>query len=548
MKFCSNRIKPIHRALVTAVLLTGTPAFAQQVLLGQPEDVQGNNEPVTVDPGSAYDGDGGFSTDIGSSSLEAPSAEAAGLQGAAALGLTQDMWGGTDGATAIALIQEAAPSGLYTVNRLVRKTLVAGATPPENATGMLARRADALVRFGAAEDASSLVSAAGNNLDDDLRRSRAEAALIVGRDEVLCGKDMLEPGSPADEDGFWTTLRGYCLAQTGDKLAPVAISAMLELGNINSLDAPLLEALVDESLVDYVSVPHASALTPMRIAMLRSLGRANYQIVESAPLPMIAGLFALESTGAKGALLAAERLEAVGAIETNVLREMYVSLANEVDATPVAARAKAVRDAEKTPDAKAMGDALIAAARAKGVGGFAQLGRVLAPAAAKLQPGAAADMGAKGYALRDAMLMGGFTREAGAWSDAQGAKSLVEQADVAAVMAVADPGWPGTWRREYGDALRARARDGDEHARRSLAALAGFDIALKPKLPDEGALKAAREGRIAEAVLLASADMAKETPVSAKTLDTTIRVLRSVGLENDARGIAVEAMITARWR
>ncbi len=544
--FCSKAIKSL---LPAAVLVSAiTPVMAQEVSLGLPSAVQSSDEPVTVDPGAIRD-DRSFDSQIGSTSLDAPSVEAAGLQGAGALGLSEDMWGSTSGTRAVALVEDAKPTTLYTVNRLVRRALIAGATPPANSDGLLAARADALIRFGAAEEASSLAGAAGNDANDALRRTRANAALIVGRDEELCEQDVLDPDATLgpDEDGFWSTLRAYCLAQTGDPLAGTAINAMAEMGAVDTIDAPLLEALVDETLIDYVPVPHASMLTPIRIAMLRSLGRANQPVVQSAPLPMIAGLFALESTGSKGALIAAERLEAVGAIETKTLRELYVSLASGVDG-PIGARAKAVQDAQKSPDATAIGNALIAVARTSGAGGFAQLGRVMAPAAARLPSSAAANLGTLSYAIRDAMLLGGEVRPARAWSDAQGAKSPAEEADVAAVMAIADANWSEPWQRAYGNALRERTRSGDEHARRALAALAGFDIALRPNLPAEGYLKTAQDGNTAETVLAAAAAIGAEDPTTARTLDTMIRALRAIGLADDARAIAIETMLTERWR
>ncbi len=545
--FCSKVIKPLI-FIPIAMLAGAAPAIAQEVLLGQPNALSDPDEPITIAPTDGYSV-GGFDAGIDSTSLDAPSVEAAGLAGAGSLGLSDGMWGATTGPRAIALIDAAQPTQLYTVNRLVRRVLVAGATPPENSDGLLASRARALTRFGAAEEAASLAGAAGRDPGIELRRARAEAALIVGRDETLCEKDVLgsDPPTATKGDSFWPSLRAYCLVQTGDPLAAVAVNAMVEMGSVEPTDAPLLEALVDESLIDYVAVPHASMLTPLRIAMLRSMGRANRPAIESAPLPMIAGLFALESTGADGALIAAERLEAVGAIETLILREMYVSFADGVDG-PLGERAKAVKDAAESPDATAIGDALIAAAQSGGTGGFSQLARVLAPAAARIPVNEADTLGATGYALRDAMLLGGFVTEAGAWSDAQGTKTLPEEADIAAVMAIADPNRATGWNRDHGDTLRLRTRSGDEHARRALASLAGFEIALRPNLPDEGFLKAARDGKTAETVLWSAAEIGKESPPTARTLDTLIRALREIGLGEEARAIAIEAMITERWR
>lgn len=547
--FCSRMTR--FSWLIVATLGLGTgPALAQDTDLGQPGLAEDPNEPVTVAPSDNYETTGaGFGEDIGSTSLDAPSVEAAGLAGAGALGLDDGMWGTTPGAQAIALIDAAQPTPLYSVNRLLRRVLVAGATPPDGSDGLLASRARALIRFGAAEEAASLAGAAGRDPGDTLRRARAEAALIVGRDEALCARDVLGADSqPTDDaDRFWASLRAYCLARSGDPLASVAVNAMVELGRVDASDAPLLEALVDESLIDFVAVPHASSLTPLRIAMLRSLGRANRPAIESAPLPMIAGLFALESTGAGGALVAAERLEAVGAIETQILREMYVSFADGVEGA-LGTRAKAVKLAQNAPDGTAIGTVLVEAARSGEPGRFAQMARVLAPMAMRIPASEAAQLNTLSYALRDAMLLGGHVEEAGAWSQAQGTRTPEETADIAAVMAVADAGWSGNWQRAFGDTLRARTRGGDEHARRALAALAGLGVALRPNLPDEGYLKAAREGNAAEAVLAAAAELGTQTPPTARSLDTMIRAFTAVGLEQEARRIAIEAMISARWQ
>jgi|GEM_PF-3154724 len=548
--FCSNATRlPLYLALAF-VCVGASPALSQSLALGQPTAIEDPGEPITIAPSDDYEASG-FGDAIGSTSLEAPSVEAAGLTGAEALGLDDNMWGGTPGARAIALIDAAEPTTFYSVNRLLRRVLVAGATPPEGSEGLLASRARALIRFGAAEEASSLAGAAGRDPAPDLRRAGAEASLIVGRDEVLCERDVLGADTPppaADNtDTFWASLRAYCLARSGDPLAAVAVNAMVELGSVTPTDAPLLEALVDETLIDYVPVPHATMLNPLRIAMLRSLGRANRPSIESAPLPMIAGLFALESTGADGALVAAERLEAVGAIDTLVLREMYISFADEVDG-PLGERAKAVRDAEKTPEARQIGDTLIAAARSGRNGGFAQMARVLAPMAKDVPAREAGSLDSIGYALRDAMLLGDFTTEAGAWSRARDTRTPEEEADIAAVMAVADTSWSAQWQRSYGDTLRQRTRTGDEHARRALGSLAGLGIALRPALPDEGYLKAAREGKVAETILSIADALGTDTPPTARTLDTMIRALGEIGLEEEARRIAIEAMITARWQ
>lgn len=546
-----SRNKPLALVAVVAFSVAATASHAQDTLLGAPSQQPMVDEPITVEPGQALNES--ISSDqpeIAGTAIETVSAEAAGLVGAQATGLPTNMWAGTSGPAALAAVDSAQPSELWRVNALLRRVLVSGAVPPEKADGLLARRAAALLRFGAAEEAASLAGVAGTAADPGLRRVGAEADLIIGRGDAICKSTAVLPENlPAqDPDGFWTTLRGYCLAKSGDPLAAVAIGAMREIGGVDPIDAELLEAIVDKGLRDYVTTPPADQLTPLRIAMLRALGRPVGELVDGAPLPMLAGLFALESTPARGAVLAAERLEAAGSISTETLVELYVLHADEIGDGPVGARARAVRDALKVNDAKAVGSVLLKSAEDGGVEAFTTRARALAPVAAKLPASAANGLGAEAYAIRDSLLLDGRIRAAGRWSDAQGPRSPLDTADTNALFAIADAAWPGIWQREWGDALRARAVEGDENARRALGALAGFEIGPGPELPSEGPLAAAREGRVAEAVFGIAAAMSAESPPSARSLDTMIRTLRAAGLDADARAIAIEVMLKARWR
>ena len=548
---CFSRRTDILATCAVAASLFGGAALAQNtsVELGAPTTVALPNEPITVAPGEGLATEG-FGAPIAAAPIAAPSSAAAGLVGAGALGLQADMWQGTSAAAAIAAVNSAQPNHLWRANALLRRALIAGATPPENADGLLAARADALLRFGAAEDAASLLSAAGADSDPSLQRAGAEADLIIGREDDLCKSGLADPDTaPKDDgDGFWATLRGYCLARSGSPLASVAIEAMREIGTVNADDAALLEAMGDKELAEYIANPAASELTPVRIAMLRRLGRTVGAMADQAPLSMIAGLYALESTSPEGAIRAAERLEAAGSIPTKRLVDLYIRHAEKLDDSELSSRATFIRDALKAPDAGRIGGGLIETARSHGVDAFARVARALAPVAATLPPGAAAGMNpAAAYAIRDALLLGGKVREAGIWSDAQGPRYGFDLADNNALFAIADANWPGGWQREWGDELRNRAGSGDENARRSLAALAGFKIGPAPRLKIEGYLEAADNDRTAEAVFGALAAVNAESPVSAKTLDAVIRAMIAVDLRDDARAIAIEAMIKARW-
>jgi len=492
-------------------------ANAQESGLGLPSTAVLPDEPVTVEPGEATRDSRPINDGVTGAEIGAANAQAAGLVGAQLTGLPETMWQGTPASDAIAAVDSAEPSALWRVNALIRRALVSGAIPPEDADGLLARRAAALLRFGAAEEAASLAGVAGTAANPELRRVGAEADLIIGRGDAICKSAAILPQNlpKEDADGFWTSLRGFCLAKSGDPLAAVAIAAMREVGGVDPVDAELLEAMVDEGLAEFIPTPTGGNLTPLRIAILRALGRPVGELVETAPLNMLAGLFALESTPARSAVIAAERLEAAGSISTKELVELYVLHADTLGNDAVGARAQSVRDAIKSNDAASIGNFLLKTAEVQGAETFTRMARAFAP---------------------------------GRWSDAQGPRSLLDTADTNALFAIADSSWPGIWQRDWGDALRSRARDGDENARRALGALAGFEVGPAPTLENEGYLADAREGRIAEALFAASRAMRDENPASARTLDTMIRALRAANLDADARAIAIEAMLRARWQ
>lgn len=536
--------------LAVFLCFVATPGLAQETVLGLPTAQPLANEPITVEPGQGLLDSGSVDEGIAATEIGTATPEAAGLVGAIASGLPETMWQGTSGSAALAAVDTARPSSLWRVNALIRRALVSGALPPEDAEGLLTRRAAALLRFGAAEEAASLAGVAGSAANLDLRRVGAEADLIIGRGDAICKSTAILPKNlpTEDPDKFWTTLRGFCLAKSGDPLAAVAIAAMREVGGVDPQDAELLEAMVDEGLADFIPTPRGEDLTPLRIAILRALGRPVGELVEAAPLNMLAGLFALESTPPRAAVIAAERLEAAGSLSTKALVDLYVLNADQLGNDAVGARAKSVRDAIAKNDAASIGNFLIQTAQTQGAESYTRMARALAPLAATLPPSAANGMGAAGYAIRDALLLDGKIRAAGQWSDAQGPRSLLDTADTNALFAIADPAWPGIWQREWGDALRQRARDGDENARRALGALAGLKIGPGPDLPNEDYLAAGREGRIAEAIFGASAAISAENPPTARTIDKMIRALDAGGLSGDARAIAIEAILKARWQ
>jgi len=126
-------------ALALSLSLICGGVSAQESELGLPSTAASPDEPITVEPGEAI-------RDSRPVNLT---------------GLPETMWQGTSAAKSLSAVDSAQPSDLWRVNALIRRALVTGAIPPDDADGLLASRAAALLRFGAAEEAASLAGVAG---------------------------------------------------------------------------------------------------------------------------------------------------------------------------------------------------------------------------------------------------------------------------------------------------------------------------------------------------------------------------------------------------
>lgn len=482
-------------------------------------------------------------------SLAAPSAEGAGLAGAFDLGLPQDMWSGSDPDSAEEALKGLRPTAYQAANGVLQRFLIATAPPPPGAEGVAALRARALLDLGAPDAAARLADLARSAKDPAAERAGAEAALIAGRDAVYCSvaHNAVESAARTEDlDGFWIGMRAYCLAREGNPMAAVAVSAMRERGRLDPLTAQLIEAMLDPGMKPFVQAPPPEGLDPLRLAALRQLEipppAAGARI---APLALLPAYLASPTAAPEAKIVAAERLEAAGAISTSELVSAYERFGGPPGGGPFARARAVLAAAQGVLDPAAVAAALIHASVEEGPQGFSSLARSFAPFLASAAPGSMQPDLA--FAVRDSLLMAGDAEAARRWTPFLPSDTPFERADAAALLILTDPAPQPPLSQEDRAALEARARENDRSARLILMALEGLDPngRIGPAAPY---VQAAHAGREAEASLGALKALAAEgrTP-RPETLAQVMRALSLSGLGADARRIAAEAALMTRW-
>lgn len=483
-------------------------------------------------------------------SLAAPSADGAGLAGAFDLGLPQDMWSGSDPDSAENALKGLRPTPYQAANSLLQRFLIATAPPPPGAEGVAALRARALLDLGAPDAAARLADLARSAKDPDAERAGAEAALIAGRDAVYCSvahNAVESAAKTADVDGFWIGMRAYCLAREGNPVAAVAVAAMRERGRLDPLTGQLIEAILDKGMKPFVQIPPPNELTPLRLAALRQLEIAPPgEGARLAPLALLPAYLAAPSAEPEAKIVAAERLEAAGAVSTSELVAAYERFGGQPGGGGFARARAVLAAAQGVLDPGAMAETMARTARDSGPQGFATLARSFAPFLASAVPGAMPPELV--FAARDSLLIAGDAEAARRWTPFLPNATPIERADAAALLILTDPALPAaSLSAEHRAALEERARTGDQSSRYVLMALEGLNPQGRIGTPAPY-VQAAMAGREAEGALGALKALAVEgNGLRPETLAQAMRALALAGLEPDARRIAAEAALLKRW-
>jgi hypothetical protein len=510
-------------------------------------------------------------------------------------GFGSDMWAGTS----IGIVQKVLPllPGATTsrsLQRLERKLLLTTAAVPSgkpSGESLVKLRADKLWAMGNVDGLNALLK----NLPDSalspaLRRLLVDAALLSGDITTAC-QQVQALRSQANSDSYPAKVQAFCQFSSG-KTNEAGLSVdLLREQKVNDpaffIAADVLAGIAPSKTESFANP------TALTLAMAQAAKLALPESVVAGNLPAaLARSIAMMTTASQDArLAAAEKAEAYGVIETESLRQLYeqvtfttqeLSASVEAAATDKGARSRALlfRAAEQQTQptvkveiiAKALGLA------SNGFGYFTAA-RLYAPQIAELKP--TPDLASFAIVAAHALFASGRTDAAAAWialaraadpsvsAAATGLWPLIRLTSGDSPQAV-PPGSLAAWRKALGDLPPATAQ-------RRLLVCFGLLSALADKVPaddwvalyDDSMLTAAagpspqtagptlrgalwqglriatEDLRLGETVMFALATLGNVGLNQADPTDLyrVVAALHLIGLDSDARALAVEAAI-----
>jgi hypothetical protein len=493
--------------------------------------------------------------------------------------LPPTMWLGTPRGLVIALVPRLQVTNSPALQGLTRRLLLSNATPPSRRDGdeanLIELRVERLVAAGQLADAASILDLAPNrDTSEALERRRAELLLLAGNRSGAC--ERIGDGVRRFKDVWWTRGLIACQALSGDTAKATLGLELLREQKVpkdeafDTLIALLtggkgkLEKLPDPSPLDLVLLAAAKQPLPNDALTSASPGVLRFWAAsEGAPMAQ--------------RIAAGERAAALGALPFDDLRALYAKL-------DVAAEDRANALTKAVGEKSGRGHALLyLAAAGKEEGGaaraevlqamlkeaakardFVLVARIVEPLLLELKP--STDLGWFAGSAARALFVTAHADTGRAWlavADPDEAPALYPLARLALGRAA-----PAFDAKALAAALAAVQQANDEAGARraalALALLAAFDDPVGPadwaplaaKLPLSsldlpGAPvwfdlpRAAAAKRIGETVLLAlvtSGDAGRLTAQPAR-LVRALDALRAVGLDGDARALAVEAAV-----
>ena len=494
-------------------------------------------------------------------------------------GLGVDLWNGSPRAL-LAKLLPALPvhTSSPALRQLMQRLLLTAAAVPAGGEDLLFHRVERLWAMGEVDGMLQLIAAVpAGAFDARLWRFRVDGLLLQGDSAAACAQP-----SPAhkDDDGYLAQVSAFCAALAG-RTAEAALTAdwLQEHGFGDDAFFAALEAMSGAAIA-LTSLPQPR---PLHLAMARFAKLALPADAASGNEPAILRAVALDTaTPTETRLIAAEKADQIGALDTEVLRHLYstVTFSGDVADRPIddaanpagwRSRALLFRITQAQPSAPARAELIAKALRlGQQRGQFAATARIYAPLIEATPPSAQL-AGFAGIAVR-ALLAAGRRDAIAAWLPH--CPPAGSRADIAPVWPLLrlmeahedDPPQPG----QLSAWLKQRTPLQPDRARAQASLLFGLLEALGDKVRTEDWLElmdgptvsattmpqpalwhaqriAAEELRSGETVLLALVSLGDGFP---DTIDPTaiyrvVASLRLVGFDEEARAIAVEAALAA---
>jgi len=588
------RFRAFFAALLAAPLLTWTAAgWAQQnqdgplrLLPGQAkqEDAAPAASPPAAATAPRRDDEG-----VAVVQLEQVDPSSVGLLTPENGGFGVDLWAGSRRELIERLLPrlpERTPS--RTAQSLRRRLLLTAAHVPPGAAiapSFLGLRVERQAATGGYTEALALAALASPQIDDPaLEIVHVDGALLAGDHQTACAvvDAALQKGR---RDSYWVRALTFCRLLDGDtERARLTASILRELpGETDELFHQLVAALADgaDIQIDDVTEP-----TPLHIAMIRAARRAIPDGAALSTRPAILRAVATSPNASiEARLVAAEAAEIVGALSAESLGQIYASLAfsdeQRTNALSEAQRMSGARahallyqTAATEQIASAQAEALRIAFALANPKAHGMLARVNQDRLAALTP--TADLMWFAHHAGLAQLHAGSVQQARAWFDLARLAVSDSQPDAALAVLRLWPAlliaqapeempwvpeavgewWNGVAALDDGSApsfggsalslLEAVGLDPPEEAWAGYLDLVTSEQVQRPSIAVLRGLRAAGErGRTGEGVAFALVALGDAHPseIDLSTAALIVSTLVRLGLDDDARGIALEAIV-----
>lgn len=508
--------------------------------------------------------------------LKAPDPEATGILDDKQGGLGATLWQGSPAALVRQMVpQIPAVSGSRTMRSLARRMLLSAAIPPEGGKGqtpsLLEMRAERLYAMGEVDGLANLLKSAPAALTSPgLTRLKIDSFLLAGDPKSACAEAATLVGN------IDPRLQIFCMLSAGKVLeANMVLDLMRERKDADHAFIAAAEAMAGTPPAKVDKLPNP---TPLHLAAFKAARMPLPADAANAAHPaLLRAIAGSEAVPVELRVPAAERAEALGALDTDALRKIYAA----VTFTPVEQQA-AQTQGDKTPRSRVL---LLRAAQqeqtpsiradliarvllaATDRGAHAGTARLYAPVIAELKPNP--DLAPFAAILARGLYAAGRPEAAGAWvslakSDPASAKAGDDLWPLARLYRLGE-GAP-TAPEAFAAWQAARDLPPDQAERRALVGLELLQAvgekppasqwlglthgpaaaAPGPRPAVKAMLRTAAEGvRPGETILLALAALGDSglEKVDPDLLNRVVVYLRMIGLEREARDLAVEAAL-----
>jgi hypothetical protein len=505
-------------------------------------------------------------------------------------GLPLGLWQGTDWGTVRTLMPRM-PAGTAStaIRDIARRLLVSRAAVPAGKpvdASLVALRVDRLLAMGAVGDAVALLKLApAERRDENLERTRIEALLFNNDNSGAC----LAVRNAANKytSFYWSQAQAYCFALSGDH-ARASVIADLLVERVTEIEPVFFAAIDALTGTPAGDVPGLKSPKALHLSMMRAAGlKIPAGMVGDSAAATLRVVALSPNADLETRLVAADRAHRMGALSGDVLVQLYVGVpftgeelkapisAAEADWTPLT-RALLLRSAAAQPVPLAKAEILRGAWEiGRERDGYAEIAAASLPVAQSIAPAQeliwfAGDIARVLFArgqVESAVTWYGIAAADRARSDE--ARVIENTLWPLAILADPDAAAGGGMARLPEWAMALQVADPENGPRRSQALFALLDGLGKPVPPEmwrrmievpftesgarlntvwrRGLARAVEAGHIGEALLLIIVGAAESQGGHLSFGDAVAAVgaLRRLGLQREARQLAVEAAVAA---